>query len=92
MKLTYNKACLGSKLLDELLSAGIILTEGIAPIQTDDVCTYIYVPDDRQKSMIDEIVEKHDPTPPRAPISDKERIEALEQAMLDLILGGGQDG
>lgn len=63
MKLIYNKTCLGSKLHDELINAGIALEAGIAPVQTGEGVTYIYVPDDRQKIEIDNIVANHDPIP-----------------------------
>lgn len=85
MKLTYNKSCLGSKLFDELVAAGISLEVGIAPVQTGDGVTYIYVPDESQKAQIDAIVANHDPTPPPyQPTVEEQLMLALTDAQLKL--------
>lgn len=87
MKLAYNKRCLGDKLLNELLYAGIKLETGISPVQTGEAITYIYVPDDTPQEVLDQItaiVEAHDPTllPIYEPV-DEEKV-ALAEAVIDL--------
>ena len=80
-----------NKLHDELISANLIpsllqsdksVGEHIAPN------TWITFPQDTDMVLAQQIIDAHDPTPLPQPPSEKERLEALEQAMLEMILGG----
>lgn len=87
MKLAFNKTCLGSKLLGELLSARISLETGISPVQTSEGVTYVYVPDTTPQEVINQIntiVETHDPTPPLIYDPVDEEKAALAEAVIDL--------
>lgn len=73
-----------NKLHDELV------VNGITPVlvESKDGVTWITFKDDTNLELVQQIVDAHDPTPLPPQPSEKERIEALEQAMLEMILGG----
>lgn len=93
MKLTYQKVALLSKLHDELLAAGIPLDNGGAsPVQGKENEVYIYVADDTSQTVIDQItaiINAHNPTPPPQPPTQEERLAAVEQALIELMMEGG---
>ena len=72
------------KLHDELIKNGIktLLVESL------DNKTWITFDDDVNMDLVQQIIDAHDPTTLPQPPSEKERLEALEQAMLEMILGG----
>lgn len=95
MQLTFTKTVLLSKLHDELLEAGAVIDriEG-KPDGTGLTCAevYVHVPDDTPQevvSQIETIVALHNPTPPPQPPTQEERLAALEEAVLEMILGKG---
>lgn len=81
-----------NKLHDELMRAGItpILVQHDRP-EGEYIApnTWIDFPDGTDMSVVQAIIDAHDPTPiPPTPTAE-ERLEALELAMLDMVLGGG---
>lgn len=45
-------------------------------------------PENTDMELVQQIIDAHDPTPLPPQPSEKERLEALEQAMLEMVLGG----
>ena len=45
-------------------------------------------PEGTDMNLVQQIIDAHDPTPFPPKPSEKERLEALEQAMLEMVLGG----
>jgi len=87
MKIEIQKEINPAKLLDELLIVGLIqaVTEdGTSPIQGNT----LYLPDTANTQAIQAVIDAHEPIPNPTPPTAEERLEALELAMLDMVLGG----
>jgi len=74
-----------NKLHDELIKAGIKPFPVFELENGDGDFTF---PEGTDMELVQEVIDAHDPTPLPQPPSEKERLEALEQAMLEMILGG----
>ena len=80
-----------TKLADELIEKNI----NISLIQNDlkeneYVANNIWITfaDGTDMDLVQQIIDNHDPTPLSQPPTDKERLQALEQALLEIVLGG----
>lgn len=73
-----------NKLHDELIANGVV------PLLVESLedRTWITFTDDTNMDLVQQIIDAHDPTPLPPQPSDKERLEALEQAMLEIVMGG----
>ena len=74
-----------NKLHDEFIRAGIQPWPVFEDDNGDGNFTF---PEDTDMELVQQIISAHDPSPTPPPPSNRERLEVLEQAMLDLILGG----
>lgn len=73
-----------SKLHDELIANGIMpfLVESL------EEKTWVTFNHDADMELVQQIIDAHDPTPsPQLP-TDRERLQAVEQAILEIVLGG----
>lgn len=80
-----------SKLMDELLSSGLITPlrpDGTSSLQDNE----LYISDETRLSEINEVIDKHDPSPLPKPETPEQRITALEDenAFLALELATAQ--
>jgi hypothetical protein len=73
-----------NKLHDELITADInpVLVESL------DEKTWITYADGTDMTAVQAVIDAHDPTPLPPEPTVQERIEALEAALLEVILGG----
>jgi len=73
-----------NKLHDELITAGInpVLVESL------DEKTWITYADGTDMTAVQAVIDAHDPTPLPPEPTAQERIEALEAALLEVVLGG----
>jgi hypothetical protein len=74
-----------NKLHDEFRQAGINPYPVFELENGDGEFTF---PAGTDMDLVQQIIDAHDPTPSPSQPNDKERIEALEIAMLDIVLGG----
>ena len=78
---------LRNKLHDELCANGINPKSVDAIEGTKPIGASITFEEGTDMELVQQIIDNHDPTPLPPPLSDKERIEELEQIVADLILG-----
>lgn len=73
-----------NKLHDELIESGInpLLVESL------EDKTWITFEENTDMKLVQQLIDSHDPTPLPQPPTDKERLQVLEQAMLEMIMGG----
>lgn len=72
-------------LTDELQKVGIIPY----PIfDNEDGTGDFTFPEGTDMELVQQIINAHNPEPLQPQPSDKERLEALEQAMLEIVMGG----
>jgi len=73
-----------NKLHDELIAADInpVLVESL------DEKTWITYADGTDMTAVQTVIDAHDPTPLPPEPTAQERLEALEAAMLEVVLGG----
>jgi len=73
-----------NKLHDELIASGVkpLLVE------SKGEKTWITFEEGTDMELVQQIIDTHDPTPLPPKPSEKERLEALEQAMLEIVMGG----
>ena len=84
MNLTVN--CNVNKLHKEFIAAGI---KPYPVFDNEDGTGTFTFPAGTNMDAVQVIIDAHDPTPIPTPPTDKERIEALEAAMLEVILQNG---
>lgn len=80
-----------NKLHDELINAGlppILVTNDRKEGQIVAENTWIIFEDGTDMNLVQQIIDAHDATPLPPKPSEKERLEALEQAMIEMIMGG----
>lgn len=80
------KNCNVNKLHDEFIQAGIQPFPVFVLENGDGDFTF---PEGTDIEIVQQIIDRHDPTPLPPKPTPEERLEALESAMLDMILGGG---
>ena len=79
------------KLIDELTKKGIKIIYATHDSSDGEHIannTIIDFEDNTDMEVVQQIINAHDPTPLPPKPSEKERLEALEQAMLEMVLGG----
>ena len=74
-----------NKLHDEFINAGI---KPFPVLQLENDDGDFTFPKDTDMNLVQQIIDAHDPTPLPPKPSEKERLEALEQALLEMVLGG----
>ena len=74
-----------NKLHDEFINVGI---EPFPVFQLENGDGDFTFPKDTDMELVQQIIDAHDPTPLPPKPSEKERLEALEQALLEMVLGG----
>ena len=79
------KKCNVNKLHDEFINAGI---KPFPVLQLENDDGDFTFPKDTDMNLVQQIIDAHDPTPLPPKPSEKERLEALEQALLEMVLGG----
>lgn len=74
-----------NKLHDEFIEKGIYPYPVLVLENGDGDFTF---QEDTNMELVQQIIDAHDPTPlPQTP-TDAERLQALEQALLEIVLGG----
>lgn len=79
------KNCNVDKLHDEFVQVGIKPYPVLILDNGDGDFTF---PDGTDMTAVQAVIDAHDPTPLPQPPRAEERLEALELAMLDMVLGG----
>lgn len=77
--------CNVNKLHDEFIKAGIYPFPVVVLENGDGDFTF---PEGTDMELVQQIIDTHDPAPIPPKPTPEERLEALEAAMLELILGG----
>lgn len=83
MKQTYTNVNT-NKLHDELINAGIVPLL----VESNDTTTWVTYAENTDMSIVQAVLDAHDPTPIPPQPTEQERIDALERALLEVIMNG----